>query len=58
MTYYHCYFIYLFTHLLLPPIFTHLVEVCYCLLLMMMESPVGTTYELRPSSVDVSSCGR
>ena len=28
-------------------------------MLMMMESPIGTTYELRPSSVDcVSSCGR
>ena len=28
-------------------------------LMMMMESPVGTMYKLRPSSVDcVSSCGR
>jgi len=29
------------------------------IIMMMMESPVGTTYELRPSSIDcVSSCGR
>jgi len=29
------------------------------MMMMMMESPVGTTYELRPSTVDcVSSCVR